>query len=802
MNENIKVFLRIKPNIENFSKLKDDDCAIYKVKNNQLLLFENKKSYNDMSEIITKTFNFNHVFDVHNNQNDIFQLIGKNLINNFINGYNSSILAYGNTNSGKTYTLYGDRTDSDSIENNGLIYYSLNYFFQLQNINKNVEISISVVEIYLEKTRDLGKIFQLSQLPTTTDETISYYSKFNDNNIREDKKGNTYVENITLLPVKNIDDVKNIISLCFKYRKTYATKKNLVSSRSHCLLTVYQHKIAKEREFFSQINFIDLAGSEKFNDIKMINKKELININNTLSVLNRVIISLSTKNKIAKNINRTKTNDKFKSDNENSYNVHIPYRDSKLTRLLKNSLNGNSFMHILICLNPNCHKIEDFINSLIFSKRCKMIKQKITKNKISSNSQNSDNNKSLSSEEEYESFDSNFESLQFLKKNNNNSDKTNENCINPNNYIYNFKKKNIKFKIINHTSDILINKLMELFTNLIRHKYNNLIKKKNDIINNLIKVVKVEENNKEQLKNNHNYLMNLLKKKKNKLNKNTQYLNDIIYSKQKESNTNPASPITQNNDNNNNENENAKDLEKQNTIPLSLNKSNPASSMPYQSVENYSSYVKIEENHFLPISKSLSIKQTDGIIQYANAATSPIHTTTATSPIHTTTATSPIHTTTATSPIHTNTIMTAPSTSYLYENMNQKKKQIDLLYTDISKIFQMEINKLNDKINTILKLNYLNIILFKNTQVLANILKNVYNNKYSLILKNGKKSINITNYDYEKLKQTYDAIIIGVELSNHLQDEDCSLKNLNKNIVSIYQQINEKYNQNLISKEI
>lgn len=67
----------------------------------------------------------------------------------------------------------------------------------------------------------------------------------------------------------------------------------------------------------------------------MINKKELININNTLSVLNRVIISLSTKNKIAKNINRTKTNDKFKNDIENSYNVHIPYRDSKLTRLLK-----------------------------------------------------------------------------------------------------------------------------------------------------------------------------------------------------------------------------------------------------------------------------------------------------------------------------------------------------------------------------------------------------------------------------------------------------------------------------------
>ncbi|EAA17257.1 hypothetical protein [Plasmodium yoelii yoelii] len=530
----------------------------------------------------------------------------------------------------------------------------------------------------------------------------------------------------------------------------------------------------------------------------MINKKELININNTLSVLNRVIISLSTKNKIAKNINRTKTNDKFKNDIENSYNVHIPYRDSKLTRLLKNSLNGNSFMYILICLNPNCHKIEDFINSLIFSKRCKMIKQKITKNKISSNSTNSDNNKSLSSEEEYESFDSNFENLQFLKKNNNNDNKNNDTLINSNNYIYNLKKKNIKFKIINHTSDMMINKLMELFTSIIRHKYNNLIKKKNDIINNLIKVVKAEENNKEQLKNNHNYLINLLKKKKSKLNKNTQYLNDIIYSNQKESNTKNDSTIAQNYINNN---QNVKDLEKKNNTPLSLNNFNAASSMSYQNVENYSSCVKIEENHFLPISKSISIKKTDRIIQYTNIATSPIHTNTATSPIHANIATSPIHANIATSPIHINTDITTPNTSYLYENMNQKKKQIEEVYTDISKIFEMETNKLKDKINIILKLNYLNVILFKNTQVLANILKNVYNNKYSLILKNGKKSLNITNYNYEKLKQTYDTITIGTQLSN-LQDENCSLKNINKNIVSIYQQINEKYNQNLISKEI
>ncbi|EUT83719.1 hypothetical protein PFAG_03593 [Plasmodium falciparum Santa Lucia] len=156
MNEHIKVFLRIKPNVENFTNLINEDCTIYKVQNNQLHLYEKKKSYNDMNELKTKTFNFNHIFDTHVKQNEIFDILGKNLVNNFMNGYNSSILAYGNTNSGKTYTLYGDRKIGEENQNYGLIYYSLKYLFDLQNISKDTDISISVVEIYLEKIRDLG----------------------------------------------------------------------------------------------------------------------------------------------------------------------------------------------------------------------------------------------------------------------------------------------------------------------------------------------------------------------------------------------------------------------------------------------------------------------------------------------------------------------------------------------------------------------------------------------------------------------------------------------------------------------
>ncbi|GAW81227.1 kinesin-like protein [Plasmodium gonderi] len=777
MNENIKVFLRIKPNIDNFSKLKKEDCAIYKVNNNQLHLFEKKKSYNDTNELKTKIFNFNYIFDVDIKQSDIFELIGKNLINNFINGYNSSILAYGNTNSGKTYTLYGDRMGSHNNQNNGLIYFSLNYFFQLPN---NAEISVSIVEIYLEKIRDLGKIFQLSQLATTTDDMIKQHSQFLDSIIREDEKGNTYVENITMLPIKNIDDVSNIIDLCFRYRKTYATKKNLVSSRSHCMLTVYQHQCVKEKELFSQINYIDLAGSEKFNDIEMVNKKELIYINNTLSILNRVIIALSTKNKIVKNSNKIKTDEQLKNEDCDSPNVHIPYRDSKLTRLLKNSLNGNSFTYILICLNLNSHKIEDFINSLIFAKRCKMIKQKIKKNKIAKCSSQSDSSRSNPSSDEnsYESFDSNFEDYNLLVEEN----KSDHTC-NFETHFYN-KRKN-KYKTVNNSTDAMVNKLLILFTHIIQKKYRDLVKQKNSIINNLIKIIKSEENNKEELKANKNYLEKILKKKKKELIKNKQYLNHLIHSKEdkaktivKNNHSQPETYVDQN-------------LEPEKTNQFSSNASDESHS--------HLSEIENEDTMFCsPKEKHIILNTVGGNVPIQNQEErqNDINMCSQNKEKDISASSDIIHSFICMEGKEKEEEEESPSSTneinlHTYDNLIKNTNDIKQIHADIDKLFKMEVNKLNEKIKILIKLNFTNISLFINVNKLANILQNIYQKKYSVCLKNGKKTLNITNYDYNELKKSYDFFLPTIELDNQTNDK-AFLKGFNKNVVSMYREINAK----------
>eukprot|EP00366_Plasmodium_knowlesi_P001971 XP_002259468.1 kinesin-like protein, putative [Plasmodium knowlesi strain H] len=758
MDDHIKVFLRIKPNVENLSKLKTEDCAIYKVNNNQLHLYEKKKSYNDTSELNTKTFNFNHIFDVDIHQSDVFDLIGKNLVNNFMNGYNSSILAYGNTNSGKTYTLYGDGTDSENRQHHGLIYLSLSYFFHLQKLNK----ALSIVEIYLEKIRDLGKIFQLSQLATTTDDTIKYYSQFRDNIIREDEKGNTYVENITLLPIKNIDDVKNIINLCFKYRKTHATRKNLVSSRSHCLLTVYQHRLAKEKELISQINYIDLAGSEKFNDIEMVNKKELININNTLSVLNRVIIALSTQNKIGKNLDKAKTMDELKSEACCVPTVHIPYRDSKLTRLLKNSLNGNSFTYILICLNLNSHKIEDFINSLIFAKRCKMIKQKIKKNKVAKYSSQSDRTRSNSSSEEnsYESFDSNGENYHFIAQENN----KNIDLYHLDTLAYN-KRRN-KYRAPNNRSDAMMNKLLVLFTHIIKKKYNDLVKQKNYVANNLIKIIKFEENNQEELLRNKNYFKKILKKKKKELLINKEHLNRLINAKGVK-----AINLREHCQGEMRAHKHVvEDIEGQ----LSLNLPDGLHSMDIKGVEEYTSTaVQKEEQNFVDQGGS-----TTPVLHNDARQSSPIKISE--------------NENTATLDIDRSPVLgtaSSPSTDSPTEGTNDIKRT----HADIDELFQMELNKLSEKIKMLIKLNFQNISLFTNIDTLATILQNVYQKKYSVVLRNGKKTLNITNYNYDEFKKSCEFYPSSQSvLDNHTCEDDARIEGLDINIVSLYRRINGK----------
>ncbi|KNG77734.1 kinesin motor domain-containing protein [Plasmodium falciparum IGH-CR14] len=719
MNEHIKVFLRIKPNVENFTNLINEDCTIYKVQNNQLHLYEKKKSYNDMNELKTKTFNFNHIFDTHVKQNEIFDILGKNLVNNFMNGYNSSILAYGNTNSGKTYTLYGDRKIGEENQNYGLIYYSLKYLFDLQNIRK---------------------LFQLYHISTTTNDTITYYSQFHDNIIREDEKGN--------------------------------------------------------------INFIDLAGSEKFNDIEMINKKELININNTLSILNRVIMALSTKNKITKNMeNKISGNEKVKMNMSNIPNIHIPYRDSKLTRLLKNSLNGNSFNYILICLNLNTYKIDDFINSLIFAKRCKMIKQKIKKNKTKKYSSNSENEMSNNTSEQssYESYDSTCDLYNSInKKNENHHDK------NPfHNNLYYYKGKKIKMKNINNHTDIMINKLFSCFTFLIRKKYNDLIKQKNSIFNNLIKLIKTEEQNKDQLKNHKNHLLNILKRKKKQLKYNKEYLNNIIHSKKKtlkyEENKDTNKIVSHLSNSSMEQNKNLNEKNHSNFSTFSYdNTKQPHNKMNTQ-MNNLTSDIHEKKYNDNTYNDNIYNDNTynDNIyndnIYNDNIYNDKMKQSQNIRPTFNSNITSFDKNHIKNKNHNQKDILYEQeniSNSSIYMNSSKKEDHINRIYSDIHILYQLELKELNKKKIYIQEINSINNNLYNLMNKFANMLRNIYLNKYSVVIKNGNKKLNLCNYYYTNINETYNINHFNKKTEN-LLNTNHNFKNINEDIFSIYQKINQ-----------
>ncbi|KOB59809.1 hypothetical protein PFHG_01527 [Plasmodium falciparum HB3] len=714
MNEHIKVFLRIKPNVENFTNLINEDCTIYKVQNNQLHLYEKKKSYNDMNELKTKTFNFNHIFDTHVKQNEIFDILGKNLVNNFMNEYNSSILAYGNTNSGKTYTLYGDRKIGEENQNYGLIYYSLKYLFDLQNISK----------------------------------------------------------------------------VC-------NTKYHTPVTRIRKMIYIYI-----EKGLISQINFIDLAGSEKFYDIEMINKKELININNTLSILNRVIMALSTKNKITKNMeNKISGNEKVKMNMSNIPNIHIPYRDSKLTRLLKNSLNGNSFNYILICLNLNTYKIDDFINSLIFAKRCKMIKQKIKKNKTKKYSSNSENEMSNNTSEQssYESYDSTCDLYNSInKKNENHHDK------NPfHNNLYYYKGKKIKMKNINNHTDIMINKLFSCFTFLIRKKYNDLIKQKNSIFNNLIKLIKTEEQNKDQLKNHKNHLLNILKRKKKQLKYNKEYLNNIIHSKKKtlkyEENKDTNKIVSHLSNSSMEQNKNLNEKNHSNFSTFSYdNTKQPHNKMNTQ-MNNLTSDIHEKKYNDNTYNDNIYNDNTynDNIyndnIYNDNIYNDKMKQSQNIRPTFNSNITSFDKNHIKNKNHNQKDILYEQeniSNSSIYMNSSKKEDHINRIYSDIHILYQLELKELNKKKIYIQEINSINNNLYNLMNKFANMLRNIYLNKYSVVIKNGNKKLNLCNYYYTNINETYNINHFNKKTEN-LLNTNHNFKNINEDIFSIYQKINQ-----------
>ncbi|KAM0677943.1 hypothetical protein BDAP_001423 [Binucleata daphniae] len=309
-------------------------------------------------------FDFHKIFDFGHNQMNVYSEVAF-LIQSLFNGYNATIFAYGQTGSGKTYTMEGN--DSDK----GIILQAIDQIYttveQMQKEGYIFDISIDFVEIYNESIIDLLYDVNIENKEIINDQKIN--SNMNERTRFDDKKYNTYnigkstiqKQNIDIIHdnkkthLKNCKNIKvetktealNVFNIGVKNRTVGFTNCNERSSRSHSIFRV-NLQISNEKETINSVlSFIDLAGSERLylSCSEGIRLKETQNINKSLSALSNVINAIAKKE------------------------PHVPYRDSKLTYFLQNSLSGNSRILMFVNISPELNHLNETLCSLRFAQK-------------------------------------------------------------------------------------------------------------------------------------------------------------------------------------------------------------------------------------------------------------------------------------------------------------------------------------------------------------------------------------------------------------------------------------------------
>ncbi|XP_078481618.1 kinesin-like protein KIF3A [Ciona intestinalis] len=294
-----------------------------------------------------KTFTFDTVFGPDSKQVDVYNLTARPIVDSVLEGYNGTIFAYGQTGTGKTFTMEGVRSVP---ELRGIIPNSFAHIFgHIAKAEGDTRFlgRVSYLEIYNEEVRDLLGKDQTARL-----------------DVKERPDIGVFVKDLSMFVVNNADDMDRIMTLGNKNRSVGATDMNEQSSRSHAIFTVTIECSEKgldgqQHVRVGKLHLVDLAGSERQVKTGATGQrlKEATKINLSLSTLGNVISSLV-----------------------DGRSTHIPYRNSKLTRMLQDSLGGNS--KTLMCANigPADYNYDETISTLRYANRAKNIKNKATIN--------------------------------------------------------------------------------------------------------------------------------------------------------------------------------------------------------------------------------------------------------------------------------------------------------------------------------------------------------------------------------------------------------------------------------------
>lgn len=293
-----------------------------------------------------QVFAFDRVFDDNTTQSDVYEGTTKALLDSVLDGYNATVFAYGATGCGKTHTITG------TAQHPGIIFLTMQELFEKideRSQEKTTELSLSYLEIYNETIRDL-------LVPGGSQSGLM---------LREDSNQAVTVPGLSSHHPRNVQEVMDMIIQGNEYRTVSPTEANATSSRSHAVLQINiaqkdRNADVNEPHTMATLSIIDLAGSERASVTKNrgVRLTEGANINKSLLALGGCINALCDKRQRA----------------------HVPYRNSKLTRLLKFSLGGNCKTVMIVCVSPSSAHFDETQNTLRYANRAKNIQTKVTRN--------------------------------------------------------------------------------------------------------------------------------------------------------------------------------------------------------------------------------------------------------------------------------------------------------------------------------------------------------------------------------------------------------------------------------------
>eukprot|EP01138_Halocafeteria_seosinensis_P000681 gb/GECG01000697.1/.p1 GENE.gb/GECG01000697.1/~~gb/GECG01000697.1/.p1 ORF type:complete len:767 (+),score=130.76 gb/GECG01000697.1/:1-2301(+) len=292
-------------------------------------------------------FKFKNIFGMQAKQPEVFNEVAQEAVDSALDGFNSTIFAYGQTGSGKTFTITGG---AEKYDDRGIIPRTLQYIFRTikDKTEEQYRIFVSYLEIYNENGYDLldpkHDVSSLDELPRVT--------------MREDADGNIHLRNLSMHQVNSEEDALNYLFLGDTNRAICETPMNPVSSRSHCIFTISleARNVESAKVKRSKLNLVDLAGSERVSKTKTGGTalREAGYINKSLHYLQQVITALDEKKKAP--------------------DRHIPYRNSMMTTVLRDSLGGNCKTAMIATVSAEAENIDESIATCRFANQVANIK--------------------------------------------------------------------------------------------------------------------------------------------------------------------------------------------------------------------------------------------------------------------------------------------------------------------------------------------------------------------------------------------------------------------------------------------